>query len=115
MGVWLDRSLIAEIRSVGDATGRSDLFSEFVRTLQGDLAGFSAAFSACVARGDAAAAIRSAHKLKGAARQLGAQALGDLFAEIESSAKAGDYAEAKRKFDDGASLIAETLAALKLA
>jgi HPt (histidine-containing phosphotransfer) domain-containing protein len=115
MAVLLDRSLIAEIRRVGHAIGRNDVFSGFVRTLERDLAGFGAEFSACVARGDTAAAIRSAHKLKGASRQLGAPALGDLFADIERNAKAGDFAEAKRKIDDGASLIAESLAALKLA
>jgi HPt (histidine-containing phosphotransfer) domain-containing protein len=115
MAVFLDRSLIDDIRRVGRANERNDVFSEFVRRLEGDLAGFGAAFSACVARGDTADAIRSAHKLKGASRQLGALALGDLFADIERSAKAGEYAEAKRKFDDGASLIAESLTALKLA
>jgi hypothetical protein len=51
--------------------------------------------------------------LKGTCHQLGAQALGDLFADIERSTKAGDYAEAKRKFDGGASLIAQSLEALK--
>jgi HPt (histidine-containing phosphotransfer) domain-containing protein len=59
------------------------------------------------------AATRAAHSLQGACRQLGAQALGDLFADIERSAKAGDYAEAKRKFEGGASLIAQSLEALK--
>ena len=43
------------------------------------------------------------------------QALGDLFADIERSAKAGDYAEAKRKFDGGANVIAQSLEALRQA
>jgi len=109
----LDRSLVEEIRRIELATGRNDVFSGFVRKLEETLAGFGAAFSDCVARGDATGAIRAAHTLKGTCRQLGALALGDLFAEIEGSAKAGDYAEAKRKFDGGASLIAQSLAALK--
>lgn len=109
----LDREYIAEIRLVEHATGRNDVFSGFVRTLEGTLAGFGAAFSDCIARGDTTGAMRAAHTLKGTCRQLGAPALGDLFADIESSAKAGDYAEAKRKFDDGASLIAQSLEALK--
>ena len=109
----LDRSLVDEIRHLERATGRHDLFSGFVRTLEGNLANFGAAFSECVARGDNTGAGRAAHTLKGACRQLGAQALGDLFADIERSAKAGDYAEAKRKFDGGASLIAQSLEALK--
>jgi len=109
----LDRSLIDDIKRVEQATGRNDVLSGFVRKLEGDLAGFGTAFSACIARGDTAAAIRSAHTLKGACRQLGAQALGDLFADIERSAKAGDYAEVKRKLDSGAGLIAQSLEALK--
>jgi len=111
----LDPELIDEIRRVERATGRNDVFSGFVRKLEGFLAGFPADFSACVARGDAAAAVRAAHTLKGTCRQLGAPALGDLFADIERSAKAGDYVEAKRKFDGAADLIAQSLEALKRA
>jgi HPt (histidine-containing phosphotransfer) domain-containing protein len=111
----LDPELIDEIRRVERATGRNDVFSGFVRKLEGFLAGFAADFSACVARGDAAAAVRAAHTLKGTCRQLGAPALGELFAQVELSAKAGDYVEAKRKFDGGADLIAQSLEALKRA
>jgi hypothetical protein len=53
--------------------------------------------------------------LKGASRQLGAQALGDLFADIERCANSGNYVEAQRTFEGGAELIAETLEALKRA
>jgi HPt (histidine-containing phosphotransfer) domain-containing protein len=109
----LDRELIAEIRRIEHATGRDDVLSGFVLKLEGSLAGFGAAFSDHIARGDTMAATRAAHSLQGACRQLGAQALGDLFADIERSAKAGDYAEAKRKFEGGASLIAQSLEALK--
>jgi HPt (histidine-containing phosphotransfer) domain-containing protein len=109
----LDRQSIDEIRYVERKLGRNDFLSGFVRTLEDTLAGFAATFSDCVARGDTAAAARAAHTLKGTCFQLGAQALGDLFAEIERSAKAGDYAEAKRKFDGGAGLIVQSLEALK--
>jgi len=111
----LDWDLIAEIRRVGRATGRDDLHAVFVRKLEASLAGFGAAFSDHLARGDAASAVRAAHTLKGTCRQLGAQALGDLFADIERLAKAADYAEAKRRFDGSASLIAQSLEALKRA
>jgi len=113
--VLIDPQLIEEIRRIERATGRNDVLSGLVRTLEGHLAGFGAAFSGHVARGDTAGAVRAAHTLKGTCRQLGAPALGDLFAEIESSAKAGDYAGARRKFDDGASLIAQSIEALKRA
>jgi HPt (histidine-containing phosphotransfer) domain-containing protein len=108
----LDRELVAEIRRIEHATGRTVL-SGFIRKLERSLAGFAAAFSDYLACGDATGAVRAAHTLTGACRQLGAQALGDLFAEIERSAKAGDYAEAKRKFERGAGLIAQSLEALK--
>jgi len=111
----LDRGLIDEIRKIEHASGQKDLFSGFVRKLEGFLAGFSADFSNLVARGDTAGAVRAAHTLKGTCRQLGALALGDLFAEIENSAKDGDYAEAKRKFDGSAVLIAQSIEALKQA
>jgi HPt (histidine-containing phosphotransfer) domain-containing protein len=111
----LDWDLIAEIRRVGHATGRDDLHTVFVRKLETSLAGFRASFTELVARGDAAGAVRAAHTLKGSCRQLGAQALGDLFSEIERAAKAGDFDEARRKFDDGAALIAQSLQALQQA
>jgi HPt (histidine-containing phosphotransfer) domain-containing protein len=111
----LNREILNEIRQLEKATGKHDLLAGFVRMLEGNLAGFGTAFSDCVARGDTAGAQRAAHTLKGASRQLGAQALGELFADIERSAKAGDYAEAKRKLDSGALVIAQSLAALKQA
>jgi HPt (histidine-containing phosphotransfer) domain-containing protein len=111
----LDRICVDEIRRIEHATGRNDVFSGFVRMLEGHLAGFGAAFSDYLARGDTRGAERAAHTLKGTCRQLGAQALGDLFADIERSAKAGDYAEAKRRFEGGASLVAQSLEALKQA
>jgi HPt (histidine-containing phosphotransfer) domain-containing protein len=109
----IDREIVEEIRRLEQATGKNDLLTGFVRMLEGNLAGFGKAFSDCLDKGDTAGAQRAAHTLKGASRQLGAQALGELFADIERSAKAGDYAEAKRKFEGGAALIAQSLEALK--
>ena len=109
----VDREFIEEIRQIERSLGRNDVLSGFVARLEGDLAGFGGAFSGCVARGDAAGAARAAHTLKGTCRQLGARALGDLFADIERSAKAGDYAEATRKFEQGAALVAQSVEALK--
>jgi|SRR6266850_3297654 HPt (histidine-containing phosphotransfer) domain-containing protein len=109
----LDHGLIDEIRRIERATGRDNVLSGFVRELESNLAGFGAAFSDYVARGDAIGPVRAAHTLKGVCHQLGAQALGDLFDDIERSARAGDYAEAKRKFDGSAGLIAQSLEALR--
>jgi HPt (histidine-containing phosphotransfer) domain-containing protein len=111
----LDRVYIDEIRHIERVTGRDDIFSGSVRALENDLACFGADFSDFIAFGNSADAELAAHTLRGASHQLGAKALGDLFAEIEHSVKAGDFAEAKRKFDGGAVLIAQSLEALKRA
>ena len=111
----IDRSCIEEIRHIEQATGRNDVLSGFVDALEQNLARFAATFRDCVARGDAKSAARAAHSLKGTSRQLGARALGDLFAAVEASAKAGDYAEALRQFDEGAGLIDISLQALRRA
>lgn len=115
VNVMLDRRRIDEIRHIERAAGRNDVLSGFVRTLEGNLAGFAAAFSDYVARGDTTGAQRAAHTLKGACQQLGVQALGELFADIERSAQAGDFAQARRRFDGSAGLIARSLEALKRA
>jgi HPt (histidine-containing phosphotransfer) domain-containing protein len=111
----LDQSLVEEIRQVERATGKTGLFAGFVSKLEGDLTAFEATFAAAVGRGDGAEAVRVAHRLKGACRQLGAAALGNLFADIESTAKAGDHDGAQRKFRDGAGLISRSLDALRRA
>jgi HPt (histidine-containing phosphotransfer) domain-containing protein len=111
----LDHNLIEEIRRIERATGQHDVLAKLVRTLEGNLARFGATFSDAVARGDTSGAVRGAHTLKGACHQLGARALGELFADVERTAKAGEYAEAKRKFDAGASVIARSLEELKRA
>jgi len=111
----LDYELIAEIKRVGQLSGREDLFAGFVRNLEGNLEAFGAELSQCVARDDARGAALAAHALKGSCRQLGAPALGDLFARIELAAKAGDYAAAEEAYRSAAGLIAHSLAALKQA
>jgi len=111
----LDRNLIAEIKRVGQATGRHDLHAVFVGKLEENLVDFPATFSRHLERGDTAAAVRAAHTLKGSCRQIGAHALGDLFADIERCAKAGDYAAAERMFENGGALVAQSLDALKQA
>src|SRR3979490_1484677 len=109
----LDPGLIDEIRRIERAPELDHVLSGSVLELEANLAGFGAALSDYIDRGDAVGPVRAAHTLKGVCHQLGAPALGDLFADIERSAKAGDYAEAKRKFDGSAGLIAQSLEALK--
>lgn len=106
---------IAEIRYLERALGKSDVLAGFIQKLENNIAAFRAAFCEYVARGDASGAARAAHTLKGSCGQLGAHALSELFGDIESKAKAGEYGEAQRRFDNGASLINQSLEALKRA
>ncbi|HEY2338590.1 MAG TPA: Hpt domain-containing protein [Burkholderiales bacterium] len=111
----IDQEPIEEIRRIERATGRSDVFAGFIGKLEAMLKGFAPGFADCVARGDGAGALRLAHTLKGTTRQLGAKALGELFAEIEAMAKAGDYPGAKQRFEAAAGLVTQSLEALKRA
>lgn len=111
----LDPELVGEIMRIEQTLGRSDVLSGFVRVLEGKLAEFEGTFSECIARGDGVAAARAAHSLKGACHQLGARALGELFATIEQSTKGGNYTDAQRAFREAAPLIAQSLVALRRA
>lgn len=111
----IDASLVDEIRRIERATGRNDVLSGLITTLEGNIVRFPEAFAACLAKGDNAGAVRAAHTLKGTCRQLGAQALGEMFAGIEASAKAGRFDEAQGKYDQGVLLIAQSIEALKRA
>ena len=113
--VILDQGLVAEIRRIEQASGRNGIFTTCVGKLEQNLSEFRDTFAASVARGDTLGAMRAAHTLKGSCRQLGAQALGDLFASIERYVKEGDYAQAERTFDGNAVLVSESLEALKRA
>jgi HPt (histidine-containing phosphotransfer) domain-containing protein len=113
--VILDQGLVAEIRRIEQASGRNGIFATCVQKLEQNLGEFRDAIATCVARGDTLGAVRAAHTLKGSCRQLGAQALGDLFAGIERCVKDGDYAQAQRTFDSNAALVSDSLDALKRA
>ena len=89
----VDGELVAQVRLIERASGCNDLLSGFIRQLERGIARFGDAFSEYVAQGDLYGAERAAHTLKGTCRQLGAVALGDLFAEIE------------RRYGDGASYL----------
>jgi HPt (histidine-containing phosphotransfer) domain-containing protein len=111
----IDHSLVEEIRRIERATGRTDVLSGLITTLETNIVRFPQAFADCLARGDNSGAVRAAHTLKGTCRQLGAQALGELFSAIEASAKAGRFDEAQGKYDESVLLIARSIEALKQA
>lgn len=74
----IDRSVLEEITG-GDAQQSRELLDEFIRTARADLA----ALEQALARRDRAGAGREAHRIKGAARLVGAGALADQAAAIE--------------------------------
>ena len=111
----INAELVAQIRMIETSSGRGDVLAGFIRRLEDNLADFAKKFADCIARGDMLAAGRAAHTLKGTSLQLGATAMGELFAEIERTAKAGDVAAATRAYEGGAELIAQSLVALKKA
>ena len=107
----LDRGRFEEIRQLTDEAG-PDVFSGLVRSLEKELNAFDARFSGWIAQRDAAAVARAAHALKGSSHSLGAQALGDLFAELEQLAKAGNLPEAARKYAESKTIGGESILAL---
>ena len=111
----LDATCIAEIRQLERKIGRTDVLRGFIHNLEHNLAGFRAAYCDYLERGDAKGATRAAHTLKGSCLQLGAQALGELFEELERRAKAGDHAGALHTFDAAADLVKVSLEALQRA
>ena len=71
----------------GDPAETRALLSDYVATTEADLGELRAAQAA----GDLAALARQAHKIKGAARLVGALPLAEAAAALESSAKAGAW------------------------
>ena len=52
----IDASLVEEIRRIERATGRTDVLSGLITTLEGNIVRFPEAFAACLAKGDNAGA-----------------------------------------------------------
>ena len=107
----LDEKRSIEIRDLMRESGAAR-YQEMIGNLGKDLAQFADALEATRDAPDAAL-IRHAHSLKGASRGVGAQALGDLFAELEQLAKAGDATVLTRRHADSHTLIAQSLQALR--
>ena len=73
-------------RLMGDEDALAELAEEFIEEMPKDLE----KFSALVSEGDAAAAGRCAHSIKGAAAGIGGEALRAAAFEAEKAGKAGD-------------------------
>ena len=84
-----------------DPARLSRLFETFVDAAQADLATLRTA-------SNAAAQAEAAHRLKGAARMVGARVLADQASRVETTARAGDFAEARAASEGLAAMLAET-------
>jgi len=84
----LDPAVLAPLTG-GDAAATRELLADFLATTEVDLAGLRGAREG----GDLAALARQAHKIKGAARLVGAGPLAEAAAAAEGAAKAGDWAQ----------------------
>ncbi|MBL8300846.1 MAG: response regulator [Rhodanobacteraceae bacterium] len=84
----IDHRVLEEITG-GDVQQAREIFDDFIRTAQSDLA----ALEQALARQDRTGAGREAHRIKGAARLVGAVALADQAALIENGLRAADNAD----------------------
>ncbi|HTD89224.1 MAG TPA: response regulator, partial [Burkholderiales bacterium] len=107
----LDHERFEEIRQLTDEVG-PDVFSGLVRGLEKDLNAFDAGLAGWTMQQDATGLARAAHSLKGSSHSLGAQALGNLFADIEKLAKVGNLDEAGRKYAEGRQIGVDSIVAL---
>ncbi len=108
----LDRERFETIRMLTDEAG-PDVFPGLVRSLKKDLDAFDAALSGWLSQRDATSVARAAHSLKGSSHSLGAQALGDLFAEIEQLSKAGQLDEAAHQYTESRKIGGDSILALQ--
>ena len=83
----LDRRVLAGITG-GDADLERSVLAEFARVNQEDVA---AAEHAAAGR-DATRVVETAHRIKGASRSVGAVAMGEVGAHLESAGRRGDWA-----------------------
>jgi HPt (histidine-containing phosphotransfer) domain-containing protein len=88
----LDPAVIAELRALSGPG--EDLLAEIAGVFAEDTPPQIEALRAALAGGDAALAQRVAHRLKGTANGVGARAMGDVAAGVESAARAGDVGRA---------------------
>ncbi|HQZ30267.1 MAG TPA: ATP-binding protein [Arenimonas sp.] len=84
----LDASVLDTLTG-GDPRECRALMDDFLAATAADLQGLQSARAA----GDLAQVARQAHKIKGAARLVGAQQLGEAAAEVEAAAKSGDWSQ----------------------
>jgi signal transduction histidine kinase/CheY-like chemotaxis protein/HPt (histidine-containing phosphotransfer) domain-containing protein len=89
-----------------DPSRLSRLFETFVEAATADLATLQAA-------GSASARAEAAHRLKGAARMVGARMLADQASRVETAARTGDIEAAREAAEGLAAMLAETTRAAR--
>jgi HPt (histidine-containing phosphotransfer) domain-containing protein len=93
----LDETVLVALRaSVGDDP---DFLAELIGDFLADAPAQLATLRDATASGDAPAAMRSAHTLKGNSRTFGATELAALSQEAETAARAGDLDDVRSRLD----------------
>lgn len=95
----IDMTVLDGYRSL-QAEGEPDIVTELIDMFLADLPSRVAGLRQAVEAGDAPAARRTAHLLKGAAATLGATGLAGLCDYIETTARAGTVTAAAELLDD---------------
>ncbi len=107
----LDEERAIEIRDLISGSSATS-YKRFIDNLARDLMQFDA-LPAPDTPASAASTVRAAHSLKGGSHSVGAQALGDLFDELEQLGKAGDFTKLASRHEESRTLIAQSLEALR--
>lgn len=108
----LDETRAREIRDVFRRSNAS-AFKRIIDKFDNDLTKFATALQSYVEGSPVDDIKRMAHSLKGASQTLGAQAVGELFIDMELLAGMGDVAAVERCHAESRLLIEQSLAALR--
>jgi signal transduction histidine kinase/CheY-like chemotaxis protein len=106
----LDPQVIGELRLLGDDNGQ--VFRELLALFRAEAPPLLAALQAAVTDGNSAQLREAAHKLKGAAANLGARTLADLCADLEQKGRRGFFDGAGPLMAQLPALVERVLAAL---
>ena len=107
--IRLDHERIDELVELGREC-EEDVLGPMVNSIRTDVGRLQALLAA--AGPDARALVLATHSLKGVTLTAGAQALGELFADCERLANAGEFGQLKTHLENGRQLIDDSLTAL---
>ena len=108
----LDETRVREIRDLFRRSNAS-AFKRIIDKLDSDLVQFADALHKHVESAPVDDIKRMTHSLKGSSRTLGAEALGEMFVDLEILAGMGDIAAVNNCYIENQSLIEQSLHALR--